>query len=361
MTRARLHPLVLFLAALLLAGAPACAQSAPPDSGDGPATGATLALLPLANPTGAAAARDTVVMLLHAALAERGVPFLAEREIRPVLRRHRIRAVGMVDREGARLVAAETGAGLLLTGTVGIYRERPALEIAVSLRLLDPATTRVIAAESRAIAAPDLVGLFGVGMPETLTELAAVAVTELVDALAPSFSTPSPPPERPRTTVALVPFSFTGEVPAESATVLVDFLLSRLVSRGYLVIEPGIANFLFQDKQVAPRGGIDLQTLSALHDDLGVDVVVTGEIDRFDVFGGDSLAPEPAIAFGARMLDAGDGRILVAREYEFAGPGGEFLFGAVRRSSLGELALDFADAFLDEMVRSAPPVPEVSE
>jgi len=319
-------------------------------------------VLPLADLSGVESALATVVPVIHSSLDDAGVRWLASAEIRPLLRSHRIRAVGHIGTEGARIVAEATGATHLLTGSIDIHRDLPTPEVAVSLRLVDPTTLTVMAATTVAASAADFIGLFGTGFIDSTAILARRVAADAMSDLLPLPTGPAKPVVNRCNSIALVPFDVGEGGDPRSGSVLVDFLLSRLSARGYLVLEPGVVNDLFYQQQIAPRGGIDLETLAALDRESGPCLVLTGTLDLFDVRGGDPRAPQPSVALGARVIDPTTGRILMSMEIDRNTSGSDFSFGAGRTNSLGRLTLSALDDLIDRIDRirakHAPEDPE---
>ncbi len=123
------------------------------------APAATLGILPLANHTGRGEARAAVAAGLHARLRQAGVTIRTAEQLRPMLRKHRIRAMGQIGAADASLLRDEAGVDMLLLGSIDVYDE-PSLEVAISLRLLDLHRLELVAAVSTATAGEDFAGLF---------------------------------------------------------------------------------------------------------------------------------------------------------------------------------------------------------
>ena len=122
------------------------------------------------------------------------------------------------------------------------------------------------------------------------------------------------------------------------ALVLQNLLMAELVKRGRDVVEPGVLREVLLDHQAAARGGVSERVLGILREQLGVCLVVTGEVEEF------SLAPSgadlalPSLDFGLRLIDARQSRLVASIDLARDGDDGESVFGRGREYSLVRLA-----------------------
>jgi len=292
-------------------------------------------ILPLANHTGQLDALDALVDRLHAELSDHGVTFVSSQELRPLLRRHRIRSVGEVGSEAAALIRAESGVDFLLLGSLQVHDEA-ALEAALSLRVVDARDLRVVGATSEAASGAEFEGLFGTGgitrMEPVVDRIVAAAVATLVPLL--DTTTPVPSPDGPR--LAMIPFDDLSDTPRAGA-IVTDIVLSQLVAAGYVLVEPGLVTEVLLAERAMTRGTIDLPTLRALRDALAPDYLLTGVVDRLDIARGDPDVATPSLALGARLVDAHAGMPVAAWEFERSGTDSETILGRGSIRTLGAL------------------------
>ncbi|GJM43847.1 MAG: hypothetical protein DHS20C21_06890 [Gemmatimonadota bacterium] len=325
------------LTTLLAAVAPAPSSADAGVAQGGPA--ARTAVLLFSNFSGTSRAPATVMPLVYRELEARGVPHLSHITLRPILRQHRIRTVRGITGPEANLLREGSQVELLLLGSCDVFLDAENPEVAISARLVDTETMRVVSAQSVAATGEDDAGLFSVGRITSLDELAGRVVARLVDDLELSFQRPQrDPSEAPLPTVAIVPLDNTSKARG-AGEVVSSQLLSELLTRGFEVIEPGRVNDLFLRNGRVLRGGVDREMLARMSEAFGMDFVVTGEVETFRVGRGELETAAPSFAFGARLI-AADGTLRMSHDEARDGRDSEHLFGLGRRRSLGELSRD---------------------
>jgi hypothetical protein len=311
-----------------------------------------VAVLLFSNYTGTNRAVEAVMPRVYWELDLRGADYRSHSEIRPVLRRHRIRALGGITEKDAQAIRSETGAGLLLLGTIDIFQPDDILEVGVSARVIAIDDMEVLAAQSVAATNEDFAGLYGFGRIESPEELAARVVEQLFDELEHSLAPPIEPYPRPAR-VAIVPFDdFTDR--AHAGDVVSGILASELANRGYRVVEPGAVRGLAFEKQRVLRGGIDHPMLAILVSELDADFVVTGEVATFRAARGSADFAAPTIEFGARLVDAQERQLVLSYDRVRDGRDGEIILGMGQTYSLGRLTRASIAKFVQEIERRAP-------
>ncbi|MCA9729237.1 MAG: hypothetical protein KC729_16235, partial [Candidatus Eisenbacteria bacterium] len=234
-----------------------------------------VALLPLVDYSEFGASDSLILSVLETELADRGIAFRSPDELRPVLRAHRIRSQGSLSQNEAEILARESGVGRALFTVVCGYAVDRAPEFALSLRVVDLRTMDVEGAAVASAVGDDFAGWFGVGRKEESAALVAPIVRK---ALAELERSPSHHLDLPR--LLVVPFDDVGEHP-RAGEVVTEAAFAELFAAGWPVVEPGLARDLFLRRHVVPRGGVDAPTLQALRDSLGVELVLTGEVQTF--------------------------------------------------------------------------------
>jgi hypothetical protein len=336
----RLYPL------LLLALAPSAGTSLAATADSGAVAGPVVAVVPFADYTGQSVV-DSILPLLQSRLEQKNIRLIPVAGLRDVLRSFRIRSAGMIAKEEVAHILSVRPVDFFLLGSIDVYIEGAAPEAAFSLRLVRASDMRIVWAISAAGNGEDFAGIFGLGrinsMPVMLSKLMDSALEDFDDAVSSTASADGP-------TAALAPFDnltanrFAGDIFA-------SVVLSELVARGVTVVEPGQVYDLFRRNNRQPAGGIDDDLMHRLHDSLGVELVITGTIDRFQpgTAGGEIVDPE--IALGARCLEAATGKITATFETARRGSDSERFFKSGAYRSLGRMAQEAARTMLDELLR----------
>lgn len=303
----------------------------------GDATGPSVAMLPLANYTDQPDLVEFFTPLLIEQLHAHTSRLVPAEELRPILRHHRIRAVGSIDGIGAQEIQREADVDYLLLGSVDLYQEGQVPEAAISLRLLHAATMRIVWAVSVAATGEDYVTVLNLGRVTDRGELARRLVARAlatfdhaVSAFDPNSQTAS------RMTTALIPFDDL-DLKSRSGSVFTTHILTALVNRGADVLEPGEVAAMLQRHRRVFRGEIDFKRLHVLHDSLGVDAVITGYVQQFKFGVASVAAATPHLEIGARLIDGDTGQILSVLEWERDGADTESFFGTGTTHAMGKL------------------------
>jgi hypothetical protein len=326
-----------FLAALLLCSGVITTNLSAADTIDA-LTGQTVGVLPFANYTGTSHAVTTIVPLIYRELYQHGIDYITSDSLRPTLRQHRIRSVGKIGGDDARSIKESTGATILLTGSLDVYREEGNPDVAISLRFIDIEQMKVMAALSIAATGEDFAGLFGVGRLSSAEEVAERIVKRIFEQLRKSMDKAAhrPQDEKARHRLAVVTFDNTTDT-RYAGEIVSGILLSGLVQDGFEVLEPGLVYEMMLHDQVVLRGEIRLQLLRKLADRYDLDFLITGRVEGFSPQRGSVEETHPEFEFGARQLDASTGKVLATYDGSTTGADSETILGLGRCHSLGEL------------------------
>ncbi len=304
-----------------------------------------VALMPFANYCRRSEAGRLLLPRITAGLTAAGLDVVTGPDLRTVLRRHRIRSQGMIGCREALLLARELDLDFLLLGSWDVYEEGTNPELGMSLRVLDPVTMRLVSAVSRGRTAVDEVGWLGRGRVDSLATLADLLVHDVLAGILPLPPVGKPVAIFPRAVV--VPLDNLSESDNAGA-VCGAILISRLMARGFSVVEPGFVRESQLDRETAYRGGIDLDNLRALVDSKHAQVVIAGTVDVFAT-GGDPASGVPAVALGLREIDPHTGRLLLAREIRMRGDDHDGWFQRGRIHGLIMLTARACDAFITDL------------
>jgi hypothetical protein len=270
-----------------------------------------LVLLPFANYSGTSQVQEMILPVLHAALDSLGVRYHTAQEIRPLLRRYRIRSVGGISSEGVVQLSVLTGAQYLMVGSFDVFKpDGVNPEVQISLRLVRARDMRLAKAVTVGRSCHDYTTWFDRGTVEDLEELVRRVVDEAMGEMGRPFlnvaAATAPVPEC--RSIAVVPFD-SGEEGGFAGQLLTNLVLSRLVSAGYVCLEPGALRETSLGLGVLRRGEIDLETVGALWDRYRPCVILTGTVDRLEAAAPVSLASVPHLAFTVRLLDGSTGMV----------------------------------------------------
>lgn len=304
-----------------------------------------MAILPFENSSGRLRAVRVVDSCLSETLLGQGFALLPDSILRPLFRAHRIRSVGSIGREGAEILRREAGIEFIILGSIGMFEDGDIPEVALSVRILDAKSMRIIWAGSGAGSGQDGTWLFGLGKTSDIAILTRKIVNRMLAPLASCF------PDRcvigtTGYTAAIIPFdNFSEDVHA--GEIVTGLLLERLISLNIDVLEPGLLEESLVRQQLTPRGEIDLKTLREIGRDFGVTLVVTGAVDQFQPGHGDAQTANPELEMSIRFVRARKGSVAGIRAGQVAGDQKEIVFGLGREYSMGRLIQGHLDELLD--------------
>jgi hypothetical protein len=301
-------------------------------------TGLRTAVLPLKDYTNNSHAHEPIIAAIYASLEEQGIRFVSSEELRPILRRNRIRVAGSISPDDAAAIGSAVEVDLLMVGSIDFFRDIQNLECGLSLRLVSPNDMTILSAVSYSATAKDQIGLFETGQINNISDLIPRVASKLIQQLyAPLLKTGA------RVTNAnsavrtvVLPFENISQ-DRHAGSIAANWLLAELVDRGFTVIEPGSVADLTLPNGGLPVGEIDFPRLQLVHDELSAEVIITGEVDRFIPDRSLSRASKPEIEFGLRMTDAASGLVIATVNAEHDGGQAETVFGLGRHHSLGLL------------------------
>lgn len=317
-----------------------------------------IAIIPLANHTNSLKAHEFVTRLLRENLITMGHDIIDSDSLRAGMRATRLRLVGEVDSVGADQIAVQTGAEILVTGSLDIYLEQTNPEVSVSFRAYDCRTHRIVWSDCHSTTAEDQSGLFGVGRVTDINDLAAKVVKALLGKMPASSEQGRKPKHKPTKNdlklmqagrVAIVRFDNSTDVPNADA-VATNAMIQEAWSRGYDVVEPGELSRIRARLAADFQGGISNSALAILRDEFGVAIVVTGTVTRFLPNRGASIEAVPEIEFTMRTINPGNGEVVSSLSIERDGSARETVFGAGRVSAIGEVARQAVKDNWDELI-----------
>jgi len=330
----------ILLVAILASSMPACAPTGRGESETPPPS--VLAVFPFANLTESGGAAGLIVPPLCARLAAQGFSCISDKDLRPLLRKRRIRSGGMPTGEDLALIGRQIDAQAILLGSIDFFREDGNPELGMSIRILDLSSLEVLFARSRAVTAADFSGLFGIGRRDSVQQLVAPLLDKLLGGLDPERLGRIPESEgraeAPR--MALLGFENRSEYP-RAGDIFTRILFSGLFEAGCRMLDPTLINQVYLAERRAPKGKVDLRLAGRIGEDLGAEWIVTGGVSGFHPAAPDGL-DAPGLEIYSRMLDARTGKIVFHYDDERRGTPPAQVFGFGERRSLGRLASEAA-------------------
>ncbi len=304
------------LPVLLLA---AC-QAAPGTAGGDGAPPVRLAVLPFRGVEAPAELVGEIRERLVEALAARGSEVLAGREVEEALRSRRIRVIDTLPPEEARVLAAELDAALV-TGTLLMARDDPEPELSLLLRFYDREGRRTgsLAWSRRASEEVDLLGL---GAPESLQELFAMELPELVAAAVAGWA---PPPPGPSPVVAVLPFASAPGAPDSGTQGSV--LLAHLLEERYdvRVVEPGDLQRAFLRARIRSLALMNMEDFQRLAAATGARWFIRGQL--LESVAGRGPSDPPRVTLVLQIFDAEALRTVASCCVDRSGDEGEIILG----------------------------------
>jgi hypothetical protein len=347
---------------LVIAHVVLATPSAALSGGTPPADGRAIALFPVQNRAGDAAAGAAVDASLRGDLGRLG-RLVGPGETRDALRRLRIRNGDRVAPLLLRQLGAELGADWLASATLHEADRSLVPGLTLSVRLYSADTGELLWTGFRGESGLDRQTVLGLGTIADVEALAPLVSRDLLRDLPQAASIAGAVgPREPRRsrlgTVAVVPFTGSTEWQATlSAEAVTEAALARLFADGVRLVSPNRLHDLLRRLQGGQWGGVTAETRAALARTAATDTILTGAVETYDLGGGES-EPEPAVAIALRLLDASTGRILWTGSSERRGWDRHGLFRRGRVHSRGALAQrvleDLARRLDRERIQVAP-------
>ena len=315
---------------------PAAAQ---PSATDGSAALHAVVVLPFANYSGRYDALKSVLPMFYEKLDSLGLKVMSHEQLRPILREHRVRVVGQIGRTGMDVIAAETGAGLAIVGSIDIFEPERSFEILISARLVNLESGEIVTAISVGKTVQETERVFGRGRAEAIEAVIDPVVEEFMALMGPFLRGETRVKQSYHRCglIAVVPLDDYSER-RHGAEVMLNILLAELSSRDWAVVEPGLLHEILLDEQRMARGGITDEVLEILRAKLGICFVLTGELEVFTITSSGVDNSVPRLGYGLRLINARSSRLVASIDLERDGSEGETLFAHGREYSMARTA-----------------------
>jgi TolB-like protein len=298
--------------------------------------------------------RDELLLGIRQNLAGRGIELADPVQTADALRRSRLRNTTELGVEELQSLSSELSAAYVLTGSIHRFESAPeAAEMSLAARLIYIPDLTVVWARTAALytggpvslftssAGSDTARLIGAGVRRLLGDFAFKplhplrAVSDLRSARGDSRTT------YPCRRIALIPLA--NETTTEfGGEMISDQLFAALYHRGFQIVDAGRVREVMLNDNDLSRGELTLETLRHLHDDLAVDLVLTGSVSTLTSADATRFGDMPEIAVELRIVDAASGLVIWSRNFSRRGSDSEGLFGTRKSESAALMARDLA-------------------
>jgi len=313
-------------------------ETAPADSGKPDMT-----ILPFENIPGRATARNIIMPYLHYQLRTRGWKIITGDEVRPILRRRRIRSTGEILPSEADFIRDNVGTHLMMIGTINTFENGAGKEVGVALRIYSASERKVVWAADYAANALDFGSMFETKQIDNIKDLAWKVIDRALESLPPKDQISRHSGGR---RISVIPFENISSDP-KAGRIATMSMTTGLLDAGLDLIEPGELTEIFLKLRTSQTGGIDYPTLEALRKELNIDLLVTGSVEEYNALRGSSRASTPAIEVAVRVIDVASGKIAATFFEHRDGADNESIFRLGRDYSaerlLSEALYDIAD------------------
>ena len=283
---------------------------------------------------------------------------LGEEELLSLMKAHRIRYVGGVEKRVAEAFRGEAGVGGVLITSLGLYMDQIPPKVTLVSRLArTDAPYTVTWADSVSLSGDDAPGILGLGLVNSVKELMPRALDRLADSLAAHLLSEKPQtPDRragaryrPRgfyrspimnegksNSVAVLPFVNQSARRYAGELIGLKVIEQLRKSEGFEVLEPGIVrDELLKFRIISPEGA-SLADADILFDQIKADLLFTGKVMDYDDTRGSGGAPN--VTFFVQVIERRSRQVVWASHSTNRGNDGVFFFGAGKVTTADALA-----------------------
>ncbi|MBI5071138.1 MAG: hypothetical protein HZB56_23220 [Deltaproteobacteria bacterium] len=357
------------LAALLaIAAGCATAPPAPPLPDRGPIR--RVVLLPFENLSGTPVPVRDLLAPAERALAARGLEVVSGEPVQQYLARHRIRSTGSVDGAGAAGARDELGADGVVVTSVETWRDSPAAQFALTMRLVRAAEdAELLWIDGYGRTGDDAPGLLALGLVSDVKVLEAEAFARMADSMARHLERKGPAspacsrglrfepvfqyrsttlsPQK-RYSVAVVPFLNRTRRRGAGELAALAFVRQLRASRTFTPVEPGQVRRVLLQQRIVLEGGVSLEAARLLLGVLDADLVLGGEVLEYEDSG------PPRVNLTATVLDRGSGEVVWQSLSHNRGDDWVFFFDVGRVSTALALGCSMVGNVVDGMSGDTP-------
>ncbi len=263
-----------------------------------------IALFPFENFSEDRTALDIVIPELRIRLEEKGFEVLKDEDLETFLLKERVRSTGYVSKELAAKAAEELKVENIMVGSINTFSKAENPIFGITARLVRTSDGMILWAEHAAATGEDFTMIFGLGAVKNIDELAVKVIKKMLD----SFTTSMPEKEKESTfKIGVMPFQNKTKIKDAGMIVTNMFIVELLKSEKFEPLEFGEVRRMIVDHRIKDKGEIDYLNIDAISDDLEIDGIIVGTVERYQESIGNA-PPESTISI--RLINAKDKKIL---------------------------------------------------
>ncbi|MCB1060238.1 MAG: hypothetical protein KDB65_08400 [Calditrichaeota bacterium] len=320
-----------------------------------------VALLPFYNASAAETAREIFDESARHILERRGIVSVDADSVNAVLRSLRIRNTATPVKEDLRALADSLDVSFVLLGTIHRFTlDSTFSEASLCARLIDVSSMRMIWNDCAVVAGGGGHALVSSPVHRKAGKLAKSAAKKLFSSIKTNrpeqryhidelvVSHQSKKQRVACTTVAVIPPLDEAEA-SFSGDMIGDFLVESLMKRGFNVVDPGQVREVMLQSEDLRHGQSVRAVSSALAENLGVDLVVTGTVSELTTERHVSLGANPEAGFELRMIDPATDVVVWAEYFRRSGKTGSGFFGVGAIHSPAKLVRNMVDGAVSDL------------
>ena len=305
-----------------------------------------IAIFPVENLSGTPAPLKEIRKAFAERLKQLGVPVLEEGAIEKIMEKHRIRYVGGLDREIAKVFKEEAGVEGVLITSLELYSEINPPKIALTSRLVSIGDRpSILWIDSVGMAGDDSPGILGLGLIEDPKALLEKAIKSMTDSLIryvlkrpeegdsrgvkkkfqPKIAYRSPilDPER-KYVVAVLPFFNRSERKYAGEILILHFIRQLKRFNHFDIIEPGILRQELLGLRVIMEDGVSLANADAIFATLNTDLILSGKVINYQDYQG--IWGKPKVDFSTFIIERKSREVVWSSNSYNTGDDGVFFF-----------------------------------
>jgi len=264
-----------------------------------------IALLPFDNFSNNNEALNTIMPLILNQLEDMGYDVIDYEEVEAYLCERRIRHSSFVSREVATELRKNKMVNTAIAGSVLTFSTEGNPKIGILARWLDLKTGHVIWSDFVSLTGEDYTRILGLGTIKSIDTLIPNALNNLFATLGNNLHEKE---YNKKYKIAILPFK--NESKHRNAGIIITHLFQNELANNPMFdpVDYGDVKKTIVNLRVRRKGEVDYNNLQALSKLLGVDVVLTGTVEKYQ--SGQEYSSPPRITISARLLDSRRNRIL---------------------------------------------------
>jgi TolB-like protein len=303
-----------------------------------------IALLPFDNFSVHHEALFDVMPVVTSRLEEEGFEVVDYNDMLTFLCKERVRATGYVSKDLALGIGEEFKLQYILVGSIVSFKTGKNPQFGLTARLVDSSNGSILWADYASATGEDFTKILGLGKIKSIQPL----ILKVVDSLFDSFTT-NPPYKDIESTykVAVMPLQNKSESRNSGMIAMNLFLVELFQNKRLIPVEYGNVRQALVENTVMYRGELDYKNIKNLSQQLGVDIILVGTVERY--FEGRDVTSPPDVTITARLLDVRNNRIFWFESARMNGDDGIIVFDWGKIWSVDGVAHKVVSNLIDDM------------